>query len=1160
MRFPALFLSLLVAGSFALAQTAPAPAALTTTAAAAPAGAGGTIHGAVMAGKVPLPGVTVTAENTLTGEKYSTTTDITGTYALVIPQNGRYVLRTQLTAFAPVTKEALLNGASAARTVDFSLQLASRALEQQARQAAGAQLLGGAGAQNLDLLGSGSDLIQAGGGGGETGAELPSLAGNSNFSSGESVAVTGQNGVTNPFAGVDFSQMREDAQLNQSVSGSGPGGPVVTGPGGRGGGGFRGGGGGGGGFRFHGNFRNFKPNQPHGAIFWTGGNGALNADDFALRGQPIQQPAYASNRFGATLFAPPYIPKLLTHDTNDIVFLTLFGTRSSQPFDQYATVPTLAERGGDFSSLTTQNGTPIAIYDPAGSSCTADGNTPGQQFVGNKIPASCISPQAQALLNYVPEPNPNLPGTIQNYQRLASTETNTTNIGIRFMHTFGNSGGANPFLRMARQFLGVGTPGITQSIHANYNYQNSSSDDLNVFSALGGASQTRQNSLQLGYSIGKGRLTNNLNAGWNQTHSQVSNPFSNVQDVAASVVHLSGLPTSPQLWGLPNVTLNQFTGLNETQPRFELQETVSIGEMSMWMHGKHNLRLGADFRRVYQDQIGDTDSTGTFTFSGLFTEMPGSSETGNLGSSGASGLPSSGSSLADLLLGLPQETTIQAANVEAHLRQNAIDWYAQDDWRAGRNLTILYGLRYEYFSPYSEEHDRLATLDVSSDFSHAAVVTPNGVGSFTGKFPHDLVYPEKNNFEPRLGIALHPMHDTVIRGGYGINYTVGQYVDFVQNFAFAPPFANVQDNTVYSAADEAGVVSCSSFCLASGFPVPESEQIGTWAVNKNYRLPYVQVWNVNLQRTIPWQVVLNVGYTGTKGSRLDVVDAPGRYPETVAGALTTTQPVAAANPALIVPYDYENSGAFSNYNALAASVGKRLTGVNGGIALRATYTYSHAIDDATSIGGNGGTTCGGTCLAQNWQNLRAEESNSSFDVRHNVTGNFLYELPFGPNTHLLTADWLGHALANMSFSGTFQFAAGNPLTPHYEDTAEGVTTGTTNSQRPDRVPGVSLTAGAGHLENWFNKPAFASPPATSVYGTASRLSIPGPGTVSVDMSASKSIRFGDFKTFEMRATANNVFNTVQYAGVDTTLGDLSYGQVNSTAQMRQFTFIGRFRF
>jgi outer membrane receptor protein involved in Fe transport len=108
------------------------------------------------------------------------------------------------------------------------------------------------------------------------------------------------------------------------------------------------------------------------------------------------------------------------------------------------------------------------------------------------------------------------------------------------------------------------------------------------------------------------------------------------------------------------------------------------------------------------------------------------------------------------------------------------------------------------------------------------------------------------------------------------------------------------------------------------------------------------------------------------------------------------------------------------------------------------------------------------------------------------------------------------------------------------------------------VPGVSITQGGGSLQSWFNRAAFSEPAGT--YGTASRYSIPGPGTVSVDASFSKSIRFGDFRNLELRATANNVFNTVQYAGVDTTLGSATYGQVTSAATMRQFTFLGRYRF
>jgi hypothetical protein len=1153
-RLPALLVSVLLAGSLAWAQTAPAtappqPAAVPV----ASVQTGGTIHGTIKDGAIPLPGVSVTASNSLTGKRYSTTTDITGRYTLVIPQNGRYVVRTDFAAFAPVTKQAQLNTASHEQTIDISLELASRAQQQQERQenaqGGAARQFSGAGAQSLNLLGAASDLIQAGGGGGDAGAALPSMAANADLSSGDSVAVTGQTGTTNPFAGVDFGAMRDNAELNQSLTGGGPGGPGAGGSGGPGGpgggfggpGGFGGGGGGGrGGFGGgRGNFRNFKPNQPHGALFWNGGNGALNAEDFALRGQAITEPSYMSNRFGATVMTAPYIPKLLTNDKKDMLFFTLSGTKTSTPFDQYATVPTTAERGGDFTGLTTQTGAPITIYDPNTGKpygpCASGPNAgnPASQC----IPSTEIQPQATALLNYMPLPN--LTGSTQNYQRLTTTQTNQTQVGLRYIHTFGSAANGNPIMRMARQFLGAGSPGITQSMNANFNYSHAAADSPNIFAELGGKSQTHQYSLQLGYSIGKGRLVNNLTATWNRTNTQASNFFSDLTDIAPEL-GLDGLPDTPQLWGLPDITLNQFTGLNELQPNFELSQTVGIGEMSSWVHGKHNLRFGADVRRVYQDMIGNTDSTGSYVFTGLFTEQPGASSTGN---TGTSGLAQSGSSLADLLLGLPQETTLQAAYQEAHLRQNTIDGYFQDDWRATKSLTLLAGLRYEYFSPYSEEHDRLATLDTGADFTQVATVTPNGVGPYTGKFPHDLIYPEKDNYSPRIGFALHPFVDTTVRGGYGINYTVGQYVKFVDNFAFEPPFANVQSNLISTSADEASVINCSSFCLKDGFPSPQP--LGNYSVNKNYRLPYIQVWNLNVQRTVPWQVVLNIGYNGSKGTRLDIIDAPGRFTTLSASG----QPVTTLPNAI---YDYEDSVAFSNYNALTFSARKRMS---GGLSLQGTYTYAHSIDDATSIGGNGGS---GNSLVQNWQNILAEESNSTFDIRHKVNGNFVYELPFGPQTHLLTADWLGHALANVNFSGDFDFATGEPLTPHYEATVADVSRGTTNSLRPDRVPGESLTAGGGKLDNWFNKNAFAPP--VGVYGTASRLSISGPGTVSVDMSLSKSIRFGDTKTFEMRATSSNVFNTVQYSGVDTTLGDASYGQVNSTAAMRQFTFMGRYRF
>src|SRR5882757_9890484 len=223
------------------------------TAAPASAGAtaaGGTVEGVIKSGQTPLPGVTVTAKNTLTGKQYVTATDSRGAFALHIDEDGRYVVRADFAAFAGSTKEVLLHGGNAAPQTDFSLMLASRQqqIEQaEARRQTGTgqgqgprQYMGGQGAQNLGLMAGALGAMTAGG---DTGAAaLPSAAANSDIST-ESVTVNGQSGTTNPFAGVNMDQMRdslENMQQQQTLA-------QIPGQGRGGGGAFSGFGGGGGG-------------------------------------------------------------------------------------------------------------------------------------------------------------------------------------------------------------------------------------------------------------------------------------------------------------------------------------------------------------------------------------------------------------------------------------------------------------------------------------------------------------------------------------------------------------------------------------------------------------------------------------------------------------------------------------------------------------------------------------------------------------------------------------------------------------------------------------------------------------------------------------------------------------------------------------------------
>jgi hypothetical protein len=672
--------------------------------------------------------------------------------------------------------------------------------------------------------------------------------------------------------------------------------------------------------------------------------------------------------------------------------------------------------------------------------------------------------------------------------------------------------------------------GLRQSINVNYNWSDSASDNVNIFPQLGGKSSSHSNSLQAGYTVGYHKITSVFNANWNRSQSQTANYFTSGNDVASAVGILGPngdpLNTNPLDYGLPSIGLSQFTGLSQQQPNFSLSQTISLSETLSWIHGKHNLRFGGDYRRVHRDFLGGSNSTGSFTFSGKFTEDP-------------AGTANTGSALADFLLGLPQETAIDVAAQKSYLRQNVMDLYAQDDWRVNAKLTLNYGLRYEFFAPYTEKYGHLAFVDTdpSAGFTGAAEAQAGGTGAFSGRLPNSLVHPYPLALAPRLSFALRLPKQTVLRGGFGMNYTNGQYATFASTMARQPmvnqpTLVNEQTNLAATAGQ---------FTLANGFPTPDTT--GSYALDPHYHLPYIQVWNLDIQKTLPWNVVMNLGYNGSKGNHLDITSAP----RATVGSPST-------DPGNL-PFNYEQAVAFSKFNAGTLRLNKRL---GNGVALGANYQYSHSIDNAGSVGGTS------TVVAQNWQDLAAEEGNSSFDVRHKVSGTYLYELPFGQDKHWLTGGAAGHIFEGVSVSGSFTFATGTPLTPGYTSAVSDVAHGTAGTLRPNFNPsGGSPAAGGGTLKKWFNTAAYTQPKPDAygnAFGNVPRNSIAGPGTVSNSMALSKTMQMGESRSMEVRASANNVFNTVQYAGVDTMLDSATAGQVTSAGAMRSFQFTARFRF
>ncbi len=1146
--------SLLATAPASRAQAAPEAPAQTAPAAPAPAttSAGGTIRGTVKASNTPLPGVAITATNTLTGKKYATTTDVYGAYSMTIPKTGRYVVRAELAAFAPSTSEVRITAEAANQTAAFALELASRAAQQAAAsEAAQTGNLAAAirnGTQALSMAGAGEGLTDASTGGGAATPALPSVGnlGDSAANGNESVAITGAAGQTNPLANLSQDEIQD--RINEAVSRAraqggvaadqanavvGMLGSIMGGPGGFGGGG--GGGRGGGGRGGGGAFRNFNPAQPHGSVFYQGAYGALNALPFSLTGQPEARLGNQQNRFGITFTGSPSIPHLLKADTKQFLFFNLTGQRNITPDDLYATVPTLAERAGDFSALTQDvNGipTPITLYDPAtGQPLNCNG-------AANVICPNRIATQATNLLRYYPAPNIAVPGNNNyNYQTITTAGSNSTQASLRYIRNFGQQ---PTFGQYRRQQNGPKT--LSQNINFNGSYTGSAQDHRNVFLPLGGATANTGYSAVAGYSIGYGRLRDSASLTWNRSHANTFNYFTNTAlnpGLNAGVeVGTAAVYSNPFYYGVPSLQFNGFTGLSNTAPSNDINQTISFSDFLSYSHKKHNMRFGFDIRRVHNDILGGTNVLGQLTFSGCATQAPvtvnGTPESQcQAPSTSASTSTPTGSGFADFLLGLPQQATVQASGNKLYLRENVFDWYAQDDWRLLPSLTLNYGLRYEYFGPYVEKDNRLTNIDHNADFSQVAIVTPGQVGPISGtRFPRSLVNPDHDLYSPRFGFAWRPrfVKDTVVRGGYGINFNTTQYSRFATNLSDEPPFAVTQTNIAYSEG-------CPQLTLAAAYNCSTAAAQSNYGINPNYRVGHVQVWNLDIQKTLGLGIVLNIGYTGSKGGNLDVVTAPNR---TASGLL---------NPN-ISAFDYENSLAFSRQNNLAFNARKRL---QKGVSLQATYIYGHSIDDASSVNGTGNS------VPQNPNNLLAEESNSSFDVRQNLSGNFVYELPFGPNRAFLAQGGkVSKLLDGFNVSGTFTFATGSYFTPQYTASAAEVATGVDTSLRPDRVFTQPINGPRTFL-HWLNPAAFTAPAANS-YGTASRFSIEGPGTVSFNASLSRTISFPENRSIEARVTAANVFNTIQYAGINTTENSQNFGQVTSTAGTRSLTFLARYRF
>jgi hypothetical protein len=1040
------------------------------------------IHGVVKSSTTPLPGATVTATHKQSGHKATTATDLDGSYSLALSEDGDYLLEVQMAGFALAEKTVAVNAAAVPLAADFDLTLLSRVQKPSTvtatpteRRAAFGQ--GGQRFQNLSVLQAANNGDSSTDSVTLPGMPVPGIDPNSAT---ESVAVSGT--TENPsFAGMSGDEMQQRMQEFRDQQGAGRGGPG----GGPGGGGFGGPGGPGGGPGiFLGGFGGrgrFDINRPHGSVYYNVGDAGLDATPYSLSGLPVTKPGYLQNRFGVAFGGPLDIPKIFHGGNKTFFFFNYNGTRNENPYDAFSTVPTLEERAGNFANTVytsgPNQGLPVQLAGPG----TANGNTVTQ-----------IDPAALALLSYIPLPTPGLEGQAQNLRYITSISNHSNDINLRINHTLGAAQAGPP----------RGRRGPRNNLNFGLHYHTADNILTNPFSTLGGTTSVRSFDIPVGYVRSFGKLINNLRFDFNRNRVSTQNLYAFKTNVAGNA-GITGISQNPFDWGVPNLAFTDYTGLQDTNPVLRRDQTITLSDSMILNRGKHTWRWGGDFRFLQTNPQTNSNPRGTFTFGNAF----------------------SGYDFANFLLGLPQQTSVQYTPNGFHFRGHSWDLFVQDEWRVRGNLTLNLGVRYEYVSPYTELNNRIVNLDVASGFTAVAPVQPGQTGPYTGSFPASLINPDRNNFAPRLGIAWKIRSKSVLRGGYGVNYNTGAYSSMIQQLAFQPPFSFTQTNT------QAGLT------LENGFPTSTASVTNNYAVDRNYRLGYVQIWNVDLQQEIRSSLILNLDYTGTKGTRLDIVEAPNRG---ATGTLLNG----------VQPFLWETAAGDSTANAGTVRLRKRL---QRGVSLGGSYTWSKSIDNASSIGG------GGTVVAQDAADLAAERSLSSFDQRHRFTGDYLWELPFGHDRRWLSKSGLARAaLGDWQWGGSWTISTGTPFTPRILGNAADLSRGTNGTLRAE-LTGQPISISNPSIAEWFNTAAFTTP-LTNQFGDARRNSIEGPPTVVFTMSATKMFPLGNSRALEFRAQASNVFNHPNYSSIDTVLDSRTYGRVTSVSSMRTIQINARFRF
>lgn len=842
-------------------------------------------------------------------------------------------------------------------------------------------------------------------------------------------------------------------------------------------------------------------NEFHGAFFEFLRNSRLDAKNYFDRGElPI--PPFKRNQFGATFSGPAIKNKLFG-------LFSYEGLRERKALTSTGVVPNAQQRAGDFSFF---SGT---IMDPATRVVENNRVTSETPFPGNRIPANRIQALSRRVLNdFYPLSNLTGPNNFINNEGRRQT-----NDQYHARADFARNTSDNWFFRYSQS----GDLGYIPAFAPNMG----NNVDVDVKQAV--LANTRL--------LGTNKV-NEFRFAVNRMVSQNIQQRANTTNVVADL----GIPdvdtSIPLFWGIPFFQINGFSSIGECNdcPFVNWNTTFQLTDNLSWTRGRHQFKMGGEYRRLRYNQIGAVVPRGRFTFSGQYTGPNGS------------GGPNNG--MADYLLGLMSNTEGQVGAPIANYRNYYMAFYLQDTWKVTNRLTMNWGIRYEAEPPYLDKHDAIVNIDYNWDDSRPLTFVRAGTGDpYAGnppfRLPSSIPYvrdgrfgrraykPDWNDFGPRLGIAYQINDKTVLRSGAGIYYVrdIGNAVfDIVRNAPFTIR-RNEAANALISNLNWArpfSITGAPTFILANQWNEPTS---------------YVNQWSFGVQREITKSSNLEVTYLGSTGVKLRRL-ASYNDPQPGPGNIQQRRPFP-----LLGNVQVMHAPANSNYNALHVRLQQRYS---SGFTLLSSYAWGKSIDTGSGIR----TTDGDTLITTNQRNLRSERGLSAFDFRHRWTNSFLYELPFGRGRAL--GSGIGRAanllIGGWNIGGIFTLQGGFPATAYC---GGGLVQNGGSGCYPDSL-GVSPQRERGSQDprRWFDTGAFTDrigvniaggqAPTDFRFGNSARNTIIGPGLINIDASLNKNFNITERHRLEFRFEVFNAPNHPNWGQPGTTLRTPTYGVITGT--------------